>query len=136
MDCGPVSTFQVHEYIRPDLFYLYQNDYLTDQFQCCLSGNGQRVATGSYSLFRVFGTAEGSTEATFVEASKNPMRRRGQTPSRPSRSPVVRRGAQSRVLEADEDSINYNAKLQHLAWHPSENIIACSGADSLFMFYA
>lgn len=27
-----------------------------------------------YSLFRVFGTAEGSTEATFVEASKNPMR--------------------------------------------------------------
>ncbi|KAJ9692117.1 hypothetical protein PVL29_011277 [Vitis rotundifolia] len=75
MDAGPVSTFQVHEYLRPKLCDLYENDSIFDKFECCLSGDGMRVATGSYSnLFRVFGCAPGSTEATTLEASKNPMR--------------------------------------------------------------
>ncbi|KAI7751038.1 hypothetical protein M8C21_028437, partial [Ambrosia artemisiifolia] len=87
MDSGPVSTFQVHEYLRPQLCDLYENDSIFDKFECCLSGDSQRVATGSYSnLFRVFGCGSGSNEATTLEASKNPMRRQVQTPSRPSRS--------------------------------------------------
>lgn len=80
---------------------LYENDSIFDKFECCLSGDGMRVATGSYrylylvrclcccqmililmiqcssltsNLFRVFGRAAGSTEATTLEASKNPMR--------------------------------------------------------------
>ncbi|KAG5537844.1 hypothetical protein RHGRI_025070 [Rhododendron griersonianum] len=75
MDSGPVSTFQVHEYLRPKLCDLYENDSIFDKFECCLSGDGQRVSTGSYSnLFRVFGCSAGSSEATSLEASKNPMR--------------------------------------------------------------
>ncbi|CAI0392125.1 unnamed protein product [Linum tenue] len=75
MDSGPVSTFQVHEYLRPKLCDLYENDSIFDKFECCLSGDGSRVATGSYSnLFRVFGCSPGSTETTTLEASKNPMR--------------------------------------------------------------
>lgn len=27
---------------------LYENDSIFDKFECCLSGDGQRVATGSY----------------------------------------------------------------------------------------
>ncbi|KAJ0816882.1 putative protein phosphatase 2A regulatory subunit PR55 [Helianthus annuus] len=54
---------------------LYENDSIFDKFECCLSGDGQRVATGSYSnLFRVFGRHPGTTEATTLEASRNPMR--------------------------------------------------------------
>lgn len=83
---------------------LYENDSIFDKFECCLSGDGLRVATGSYrylwwkpisaaqllkmfclhltfsfhlcisNLFRVFGCTPGSTEATTLEASKNPMR--------------------------------------------------------------
>lgn len=81
---------------------LYENDSIFDKFECCLSGDGLRVSTGSYrsliqtssiygfaifepasydfvsfdasNLFRVFGCAPGSTEATTLEASKNPMR--------------------------------------------------------------
>ncbi|KAJ6812826.1 serine/threonine protein phosphatase 2A 55 kDa regulatory subunit B beta isoform-like isoform X1 [Iris pallida] len=87
MDSGPVATFQVHEYLRPKLCDLYENDSIFDKFECCLSGDGLRVATGSYSnLFRVFGSAAGSNEATTLEASKNPMRRQVQTPARPARS--------------------------------------------------
>ncbi|XP_022754654.1 serine/threonine protein phosphatase 2A 55 kDa regulatory subunit B beta isoform-like [Durio zibethinus] len=98
MDSGPFATFQVHECLRPMLCDLYENDSIFDKFECCLSGDGLRVATGSYNnLIWVFGCSEGSTEATTLEASKNPMRRQGQTSSRPSRSlgtfsGVVRRG--------------------------------------------
>ncbi|KAL7100074.1 hypothetical protein ACP275_09G125800 [Erythranthe tilingii] len=143
MDSGPVSTFQVHEYLRPKLCDLYENDSIFDKFECCLSGDGLRVATGSYSnLFRVFGCAPGSTEATTLEASKNPMRKQVQTPSRPTRSlsssitRAVRRGAESPVVDANGNSFDFTTKLLHLAWHPSENSIACAAANSLYMYYA
>ncbi|XP_020225992.1 serine/threonine protein phosphatase 2A 55 kDa regulatory subunit B beta isoform isoform X1 [Cajanus cajan] len=143
MDSGPVSTFQVHEYLRPKLCDLYENDSIFDKFECCLSGDGLRVSTGSYSnLFRVFGCVPGSTEATTLEASKNPMRRQVPTPSRPSRSlgnsltRVVRRGAESAGVDANGNSFDFTTKLLHLAWHPTENSIACAAANSLYMYYA
>ncbi|XP_044486540.1 serine/threonine protein phosphatase 2A 55 kDa regulatory subunit B beta isoform-like isoform X2 [Mangifera indica] len=142
MDSGPVATFQVHEYLRPKLCDLYENDSIFDKFECCLSGDGLRVATGSYSnLFRVFGCAPGSTEATTLEASKNPMRRQVQTPARPSRSlssitRVVRRGVDTPGVDANGNSFDFTTKLLHLAWHPTENSIACAAANSLYMYYA
>ncbi|KAK9069722.1 hypothetical protein SSX86_010116 [Deinandra increscens subsp. villosa] len=142
MDSGPVSTFQVHEYLRPKLCDLYENDSIFDKFECCLSGDGQRVATGSYSnLFRVFGRHPGTTESTTLEASKNPMRRQVQTPSRPSRSlssitRAVRRGGESSSVDANGNSFDFSTKLLHLAWHPTENSIACAAANSLYMYYA
>ncbi|XP_059645577.1 serine/threonine protein phosphatase 2A 55 kDa regulatory subunit B beta isoform isoform X2 [Cornus florida] len=142
MDSGPVATFQVHEYLRPKLCDLYENDSIFDKFECCLSGDGLRIATGSYSnLFRVFGCDVGSTEATTLEASKNPMRRQVPTPSRPARSlssitRVVRRGSESPTVDANGNSFDFTTKLLHLAWHPTENSIACAAANSLYMYYA
>ncbi|KAL6882039.1 hypothetical protein ACP4OV_011511 [Aristida adscensionis] len=75
MNSGPVATFQVHEYLRPKLCDLYENDSIFDKFECCQSGDGLRVATGSYSnIFRVFGCGTGSNEATTLEATRNPTR--------------------------------------------------------------
>ncbi|CAN6582739.1 unnamed protein product [Malus baccata var. baccata] len=168
MDSGPVATFQVHEYLRPMLCDLYKNDTfqndsyenesIFDKFECCLSGDGHRVATGSYSnLFRVFGCSEGSTEATTLEASKNPLRRQVQTPARPSRSlgnlrRVLRQGmcfhcnikgadnsgadADNSRADANGNSFDFTTKLLHLAWHPSEDLIACAASDTLYMYYA
>ncbi|EPS62374.1 hypothetical protein M569_12417, partial [Genlisea aurea] len=144
MDSGPVTTFQVHEHLRPKLCDLYENDSIFDKFECCLSGDGLRVATGSYSnLFRIFGCLPGSSEVTALEASKNPLRRQVlQTPSRPSRvlgssiTRVVRRGAESSGVDANGNSFDFTAKLLHLGWHPSENLIACAAANSLYMYYA
>ncbi|XP_038995599.1 serine/threonine protein phosphatase 2A 55 kDa regulatory subunit B beta isoform-like isoform X2 [Hibiscus syriacus] len=142
MDTGPVATFEVHEYLRPKLCDLYENDSIFDKFECCLSGDGLRVATGSYSnLFRVFGCAPGSTESTTLEASKNPMRRQVQTPSRPSRplsslTRVVRRGSETPGVDVNGSSFDFTTKLLHLAWNPIENLIACAAANSLYMYYA
>ncbi|XP_012077311.1 serine/threonine protein phosphatase 2A 55 kDa regulatory subunit B beta isoform isoform X2 [Jatropha curcas] len=142
MDSGPVASFQVHEYLRPKLCDLYENDSIFDKFECCLSGDGLRIATGSYSnLFRVFGCSEGSKEATTLEATKNPMRRQVQTPSRPSRSlgslsRGFRRGADNSGMEANGNALDFTTKLLHLAWHPTENSLACAASNSLYMYYA
>ncbi|GFZ04245.1 protein phosphatase 2A, regulatory subunit PR55 [Actinidia rufa] len=90
MDSGPVATFQVHEYLRPKLCDLYENDSIFDKFECCLSGDGQRVATG----------------------------------------------AESPGVDANGNSFDFTTKLLHLAWHPTENSIACAAANSLYMYYA
>ncbi|BAS98263.1 Os06g0563300, partial [Oryza sativa Japonica Group] len=142
MDSGPVSTFQVHEHLRPKLCDLYENDSIFDKFECCLSGDGLHVATGSYgNLFRVFGCTPGSTEATTLEASRNPMRRQIVNPTRPTRTLTslargVRRGGENQGVDANGNSFDFSTKLLHLAWHPTENSIACAAANSLYMYYA
>ncbi|XP_010263768.1 PREDICTED: serine/threonine protein phosphatase 2A 55 kDa regulatory subunit B beta isoform-like isoform X3 [Nelumbo nucifera] len=142
MESRPVATFQVHEYLRPKLCDLYENDSIFDKFECCLSGDGLHVATGSYSnLFRVFGTVSGSNEATTLEASKNPNRRQAQTPTKPSRSFTSltrsrRRGADVLSADANGGVYDFSTKLLHLAWHPTSNVLACAAANSLYMYYA
>ncbi|AQK59688.1 Serine/threonine protein phosphatase 2A 55 kDa regulatory subunit B beta isoform [Zea mays] len=139
MDSGPVATFQVHEYLRPKLCDLYENDSIFDKFECCLSGDGLHVATGSYSnLFRVFGCSPESVEASTLEASRNPMRRQVADPARPARTltGAVRRGGENTSVDASGNSCDLSTKLLHLAWHPTENSIACAAANSLYMYYA
>ncbi|XP_010500752.1 PREDICTED: serine/threonine protein phosphatase 2A 55 kDa regulatory subunit B alpha isoform-like isoform X1 [Camelina sativa] len=142
MDSGPVATLQVHEYLKPKLCDLYENDSIFDKFECCISGNGLRAATGSYSnLFRVFGVSPGSIETATLEASRNPMRRHVPIPSRPSTAlssitRVISRGSESPGVDGNSNALDYATKLLHLAWHPNENSIACAAANSLYMYYA
>ena len=75
MEAHPVAVLNVQEGLRAKLCDLYENDSIFDKFECCLSGDGLRAATGSYSnTFRVFGTTPGSEEATTLEGSKTPNR--------------------------------------------------------------
>ncbi|CAG7896606.1 unnamed protein product, partial [Brassica rapa] len=137
MDSGPVSTFQVHEHLKPKLCDLYENDSIFDKFECCISGNGLQAATGSCSnMFRVFGVSPGSTETASLEASRNPTRRHVPVPSSPFKalSRVVSRGYPG--VDGNSNALDYATKLLHLAWHPSENSIACAAGNSLYMYYA
>ena len=45
-------------------------------------------------------------------------------------------GAESPGPDANGNSFDFTTKLLHLAWHPSENSIACAAANSLYMYYA
>ena len=54
---------------------LYENDCIFDKFDCCFSGSGAHVATGSYSnTFRVVSRADGADAS--LEASRDPQRKR------------------------------------------------------------
>ena len=67
---------------------LYENDCIFDKFDCCLSGDGQHVATGSYNnLFRVFGVDDSAD--LILEASRDPQRRRLQAQARVCTPPLV-----------------------------------------------
>ncbi|XP_018510820.1 serine/threonine protein phosphatase 2A 55 kDa regulatory subunit B alpha isoform isoform X3 [Brassica rapa] len=102
MDSGPVVTFQVHEHLKPKLCDLYENDSIFDKFECCISGDGLRAATSSYSnLFRVFGVSPGSTETATLGASRNPMRRQVPVPS----SPYLKNRTRNLNLSGKKDEI-------------------------------
>ena len=45
-------------------------------------------------------------------------------------------GAESPGVDANGNSFDFSTKLLHLAWHPTENSIACAAANSLYMYYA
>jgi len=45
-------------------------------------------------------------------------------------------GAESTGVDANGNSFDFTTKLLHLAWHPTENSIACAAANSLYMYYA
>ncbi|RZR86985.1 hypothetical protein BHM03_00014279 [Ensete ventricosum] len=123
MDSGPVATFQVHEHLRPKLCDLYENDSIFDKFECCFSGDGLRVATGSYrclsSLTRAVRREKIQLSCTtpyFLHGSAT--------------------GAENQGVDANGNSLDFTTKLLHLAWHPTENSIACAAANSLYMYYA
>lgn len=150
MEASPIATFKVHEYLRPKLCDLYESDSIFDKFECCLSGDGLRVATGSYSnLFRVFGATPENEEASTLEASKSPNNRRPVLPSSKTTSRLAnlaRSGRLTRrvtdgdgspgVSELNGGTYDFTSKLLHLAWHPQANVIACAASNSLYMYYA
>lgn len=67
---------------------LYENDSIFDKFDCCFSGDGTQVATGTYSnCFRVVSRGDSRNGAPgtdqVLEASRDPQRKRlQQTPAK------------------------------------------------------
>uniref|UniRef100_A0A1D1YX69 Serine/threonine protein phosphatase 2A regulatory subunit B beta isoform n=1 Tax=Anthurium amnicola TaxID=1678845 RepID=A0A1D1YX69_9ARAE len=145
MDISPVATYRVHEHLRPRLHELYTNDSIFDKFECCLSGDGRYLATGSYSnMFRVFSHSAGNEDGATLEASKNPNRILNfQSATKAARllSSITRGHTRRGHDNASSDISNglpcdLSTKLTHLAWHPTTNFIVCAAVNSLYMYYA
>ena len=49
MENRPLYTIAVHDYLKPHLCDLYENDCIFDQFDCSISSSGTRGITGSYN---------------------------------------------------------------------------------------
>ncbi|KAL0717556.1 hypothetical protein Bca4012_066878 [Brassica carinata] len=96
------------------------------------------------NLFGVFGVSSGSTETTTLEASKNPMRYVFKLETCHNSREAIKtipkqyktRGAESPGCDGKGTTFDHTTKLLHLAWHPTENLIACTSANSLYMYYA
>lgn len=135
-ESAPVATYNTHEHLRARLCDLYENDSIFDKFDCCINGKGDAIATGSYNnLFRVFDTWNG-VDLT-LEASRDPMRKRLQAPSKSNRFAIRKNGAGKRGnVDSTEAGTDYASKLLHLAWHPEANVIAAAASNSLYMYCA
>ncbi|KAK9104414.1 hypothetical protein Scep_021258 [Stephania cephalantha] len=143
MEASPIATFKIHDYLRPKLHDLYNNDSIFDKFDCCLSSDGLQFATGSYSnLFRVFTLGDGN-EGLTLEATRSPNRKQAKNQPRGRRASLssLTRG---QFWQANENSSSdssalandLTAKMLHLAWHPTSKLIACAAANSLYLYHA
>nr|XP_009483936.1 PREDICTED: serine/threonine-protein phosphatase 2A 55 kDa regulatory subunit B delta isoform [Pelecanus crispus] len=128
MENRPVETYQVHEYLRSKLCSLYENDCIFDKFECCWNGSDSAIMTGSYNnFFRMFDrntrrdiTLEASRESSKPRAILKPRK--------------VCTGGKRKKDEISVDSLDFNKKILHTAWHPMENIIAVAATNNLYIF--
>lgn len=140
-EAGPLETLPVQETLRNKLCDLYESDAIFDKFDCCASGDGKHFATGTYSnFFRMARSGGGPEDHSLLEASRDPTRRRLATAKPPSRFVGFGRGparARSGPAGAEEAlASDLGAKIQHLSWHPSANVIATAAQNSLYLFTA
>lgn len=138
MDSCPVQTFSVHDYLRPRLCSLYENDCIFDKFECHWNGNDKSVMTGSYhNFFRVYDFD--TKESVCYEASRNTSQlghilqpktvNTGNTRHR-----INDKNSADASEEVHLESLDFNRKILHSSWHPEENILAIAATNNLFLF--
>ncbi|KAI1230097.1 Serine/threonine-protein phosphatase 2A 55 kDa regulatory subunit B alpha isoform, partial [Lamprotornis superbus] len=114
MENRPVETYQVHEYLRSKLCSLYENDCIFDNI----------VMTGSYNnFFRMFD--RNTKRDITLEASRENNKPR--TVLKPRK---VCASGKRKKDEISVDSLDFNKKILHTAWHPKENIIAVATTNN------
>lgn len=126
METEPVVVIPTHEHLRRKLCDLYENDCIFDKFECCTSGDGKFVMTGSYSnSFNIY-DREGKNE-TCIEVSR----------IRP-RASSTRSMAKGRRKDGTPDlsTIDFGHKVLHFAWHPKNYCVAVAGLNNLYIYNA
>ncbi|XP_039636407.1 serine/threonine-protein phosphatase 2A 55 kDa regulatory subunit B alpha isoform-like [Perca fluviatilis] len=124
MENRPVETYQVHEYLRSKLCSLYENDCIFDKFECCWNGNDSLVLTFTYNGFD-----RGQRRDVTLEAS-----RENSKPMQVLKPRKVCAGGKRKKDEISVDSLDFNKKILHTAWHPQDNIIAVATTNNLYIF--
>ncbi|KAI3661656.1 hypothetical protein MP638_002908 [Amoeboaphelidium occidentale] len=131
MESKPVKTFNVHDYVRPKLVDLYDNECLFDKFECFWSGDGKHVMTGSYSnYFHIYDRNNAKSEVS-LQADKSAFkaRRTGTTKSKLSLGRL-----KGKKDEINPDTVDYQKKILHASWHPNEYSVAVAATNNLFLF--
>eukprot|EP01018_Ginkgo_biloba_P013879 Gb_31983 [translate_table: standard] len=151
-----------YSHLYGQLCDLYENDSIFDKFECCLSGDGLRVATGSYSCLSFFLAIQCVALLTCIESSSVSLLLQPldviivmaiSTAFEYSsicfeflvvslvvmRRPLwklakVPTGNESPGAEMNGGAYDFSTKLLHLAWHPTANAIACAASNSLYMY--
>uniref|UniRef100_T1IIC4 Serine/threonine-protein phosphatase 2A 55 kDa regulatory subunit B n=1 Tax=Strigamia maritima TaxID=126957 RepID=T1IIC4_STRMM len=128
MDTKPVESYQVHEYLRSKLCSLYENDCIFDKFECCWNGSDSNVMTGSYNnFFRMFD--RNSKRDVTLEASREIAK-----PKMVLKPRKVCTGGKRKKDEISVDCLDFNKKILHTTWHPTDNIIAVAATNNLYIF--
>jgi len=117
INAGPVVIYNVHEYLQPKLYELYENDNIFDKFECCYSGNDLHMLTGSYSNnFMIYDVA--TSQVKYLQAI----------------NPRDRRKKRATVLPTTQD-INFTEKVTHVAWHPINNLVAIAAGNYIYLYH-
>ncbi|RWR94042.1 serine/threonine protein phosphatase 2A regulatory subunit B beta isoform isoform X1 [Cinnamomum micranthum f. kanehirae] len=108
-----------------------------DKFGCCLSRDGLYFAT----IFFAYSLALLEVrEESHWKLAKIPNRLLQTAPKAVRTLSNFTRGHSRQghdILNSENAGFpcDLNAKLLHLAWHPTKTLIACAAANSLYMYY-
>uniref|UniRef100_A0A8C5YBZ6 Serine/threonine-protein phosphatase 2A 55 kDa regulatory subunit B n=1 Tax=Microcebus murinus TaxID=30608 RepID=A0A8C5YBZ6_MICMU len=119
MESRPVETHQVHEYLRSKLCSLQENVCIFDKFECRWNGSD---STGSYNNFFRMLDRNARRDVTLEASREN------------SKPRAMCTGGKRKKDEISVDSLNFNKKIHHTAWHPLENITAVAATNNLYIF--
>ncbi|KAF2237972.1 protein phosphatase-like protein pp2a regulatory subunit B [Viridothelium virens] len=158
MERQPVKTIPIHEHLRPRLCDTYENDSIFDKFEVVFSGDAKNVMTGSYNNnFMIYPSETEKDTEIVLQADKSAFKAKkvgvptpmnsatsptGSTNSKKgnsrANSPAAGAGGQGGRMrkETDADQIDFNKKILHMSWHPSEDSIAIAATNNLFVFSA
>ncbi|ESN91505.1 hypothetical protein HELRODRAFT_108341 [Helobdella robusta] len=127
----PVETYQVHDYLRAKLCALYENDCIFDKFEACWSPDDRWLLTGSYNnFFRIF-DREGSHKDLTFEASRDVFSSTGGAAGSSSAGCPRRKRDEVAV-----ESLDFNKKILHAAWHPADSVVAIAATNNLYIYNA
>ena len=86
------------------------------------------IMTGSYNnFFRMFD--RNTRRDITLEASRESSKPRATLKSR-----KVSTGGKRKKDEISVDSLDFNKKILHTAWHPKDNVIAVAATNNLYIF--
>ena len=101
---------------------LYESDCIFDKFDCCFSGDGSHIATGTYSnSFRMVGRGDVNggmpSSDTVLEASRDPQRKRfQQTPTKVRRPCILAVCCAASVWSSDFHFSRPQNRALHWPW--------------------
>jgi len=123
MESKPIKTIRLHDYLRSKLCDLYENDSIFDKFECNFGPNGQHAVTGGYNnMFQIYELG-GKGNKQILEATKS-------NPNKLNK----KKGSKKRGEDINPDTVDFNKKLLHVAWHPRDNLLAVGASNNMFIF--
>ena len=117
MENKPVVDVPIHDYLKMYLCDLYEKDCLFEKFDCASSNDGTQLLTGSYNNYFLMHDTKTQRSVT-VEALHN-----APPPGAPDETP-------------DVSLMDFGKRTLHVAWHPSDNVIAVAGLNKLYIYEA
>jgi len=106
----PVKVVPVHDYLKPKLCDLYENDCIFDKFECSLSCNANQLISGSYGDFFLAYDIHNQLE-TRIEVRKT-----------------------KRTKPINPDSIAYDKKCTQLVYHPHRNLFGVASGNNVILY--
>ncbi|GAM25582.1 hypothetical protein SAMD00019534_087570 [Acytostelium subglobosum LB1] len=135
MENKPLKSIQIHEYLRPKLCDLYENDSIFDKFECTINHDGTQMLTGSYNnFFHIYD--RNSKQDVCLEASKQAIKPKSKSLTGKMKLRSSKKDSKRPDELINPDSIDFTKKALHVAWHPRDNLIAIGANNTMYLFSA
>ena len=129
MESQPLATIPIHDYLRPKLCDLYENDCIFDKFEGIWGPKDSTILTGSYSNY--FHLVDWERDSSIVlQADKSAFKSK-------KLAAMHKPGNKGHGMgSVNANNVDFNKKILHASYHPQEDTIAIAATNNLFIFSA